>query len=148
MKDIKNYEGIYAVTEDGSVWSYKNKKFLKPGKTSDGYLQVSLSKDGKVKKHLVHRLVCTAFLPNEKNLPEINHIDKCPLNNCLSNLEWCDRQYNIDYSNARPIICVELNKTFISVREASRQLRIAPGNISSVLTGARKTASGYHWRYV
>ena len=28
MKDIKGYEGLYAVTEDGKVWSYKSKKFL------------------------------------------------------------------------------------------------------------------------
>ena len=32
MKDIKNYEGLYAITEDGQVWSYRSKKFLKPQK--------------------------------------------------------------------------------------------------------------------
>lgn len=30
MKDIKNYEGLYAITEDGRVWSYKSNRFLKP----------------------------------------------------------------------------------------------------------------------
>jgi hypothetical protein len=29
MKDIKGYEGEYAVTEEGQVWSYKRKRFLK-----------------------------------------------------------------------------------------------------------------------
>ncbi len=30
MKDIKGYEGIYAVTNWGRVWSYDKKIFLKP----------------------------------------------------------------------------------------------------------------------
>jgi hypothetical protein len=30
MRDIPGYEGLYAVTEDGKVWSYKFKKFLAP----------------------------------------------------------------------------------------------------------------------
>ena len=30
VKNIKNYEGLYAVTEKGEVWSYKNKRFLLP----------------------------------------------------------------------------------------------------------------------
>ena len=28
MKDIVGYEKLYAVTEDGQVWSYYSKKFL------------------------------------------------------------------------------------------------------------------------
>lgn len=30
MKDIKGYEGLYAITSCGKVWSYKRNKFLKP----------------------------------------------------------------------------------------------------------------------
>lgn len=44
MKDVVGYEGLYAVTSCGKVYSYKSKKFLKPRKGSCGYLQVSLSK--------------------------------------------------------------------------------------------------------
>jgi len=40
MKDIKGYEGLYAVTSCGRVWSYKSKKFLKPGIRNKGYLAV------------------------------------------------------------------------------------------------------------
>ena len=29
MVDIKGYEGIYAITSCGKVWSYKAKRFLK-----------------------------------------------------------------------------------------------------------------------
>ena len=45
MKDIKGYEGLYAVTEDGQIWSYRSKKFLKPNKNTSGYLYVILYKD-------------------------------------------------------------------------------------------------------
>ena len=37
MKDIENYEGLYAVTPEGDVWSYRRKKFLKPATDKDGY---------------------------------------------------------------------------------------------------------------
>lgn len=30
MKDIKDYEGLYGITEDGRVWSYRKNRFLKP----------------------------------------------------------------------------------------------------------------------
>lgn len=42
MKDIKGYEGLYAITSCGKVWSYKSKKFLKPRKRKDGYLDINL----------------------------------------------------------------------------------------------------------
>lgn len=50
MKDIKNYEGLYAVTSCGKVWSYRSQKFLKPATDGSGYLFVGLMKNGKVKK--------------------------------------------------------------------------------------------------
>ena len=57
MKDVVGYEGLYAVTSCGKVWSYKSERFLKPWKRKDGYLQVGLHKDGEKKIYLVHRLV-------------------------------------------------------------------------------------------
>ena len=45
MKDIKGYEGLYAITEDGRVWSYITKRYLKQMNDKDGYLQVNLYKN-------------------------------------------------------------------------------------------------------
>ena len=42
MKDIKNYEGLYAVTSCGKVWSYKRKKFLETHISNRGYFRVTL----------------------------------------------------------------------------------------------------------
>lgn len=72
-------------------------RILKPhtGKNSD-YLLVGLSNnDGTVSNKLVHRLVAETFLPNPKNLPEIDHIDDNPKNNCVENLQWVSREQNM-----------------------------------------------------
>jgi hypothetical protein len=45
MKDIIGYEGLYAITSCGKVWSYRRKRFLKPSLIS-GYPAVCLRKDG------------------------------------------------------------------------------------------------------
>ena len=119
MKDIKNYEGLYAVTSCGKVWSYRNEKFLKPKVNNDGYLRVNLYKDRKAKTYTIHRLVAEAYIPNTDNLPQINHKDENKTNNCLQNPEWCDSKYNANYgthiekmSNSlkKPILQYDLNR--------------------------------------
>lgn len=42
MKDIAGFEGLYAITTCGRVWSYRSKKFLKPYKNRTGYHRVNL----------------------------------------------------------------------------------------------------------
>lgn len=156
MKDIKNYEGLYAVTEDGRVWSYRSNKFMKLGNHHSGYLNVRLFKNGQGKSYSVHRLVAEAYLPNHENLPCVNHKDENKLNNSVENLEWCTVQYNTNYGSSRdraadklkkPIYCIELDKTFDSARDAAEQLGFERTNICCALCGRSKTAYGYHWRY-
>ena len=40
MVDILGYEGLYAITENGEVWSYISQKFLKPIKEHNGYIAI------------------------------------------------------------------------------------------------------------
>ena len=111
-KDVKDYEGLYQVSNLGRVkslerkswngykWFIKKERILKPRPLKAGYLKVSLSKDGIVKDFLIHRLVAIAFIPNPNNLPEVNHKDENKGNNRYYNLEWCDGKYNINYGTA------------------------------------------------
>ena len=156
MKDVQNYEGLYAVTSCGKVYSYKSKKFLKPRKGGAGYLEVGLYKGGERKTYRVHRLVAEAYLPNPNNLPCVNHKDENKENNALPNLEWCDWSYNINYGSrnkrvsqtlGKPVFCVELNKTFDGARAAGRELGLDNSHIIKCCNGKLKTTGGYHWRY-
>ncbi len=113
--DIKDYEGLYQVSNTGYVRSlgcgktHKTIKILKSAKNTWGYLFVRLTKNGQTKNKTIHRLVAEAFLPNSLNLPQVNHKDEDKTNNFVflnedgsvdkekSNLEWCDNKYNVNY---------------------------------------------------
>lgn len=95
IKDIKDFEGLYQITDEGQVYSLRSNKYLKLRKDKDGYLLVNLYKDKKSYTKKVHRLVAEAFLDNPENKKEINHIDCCRDNNSVSNLEWATRKENI-----------------------------------------------------
>ena len=157
MKDIKGYEGLYAVTSCGRVWSYRKKRFLTPQDAGKGYVQVKLYKDGVNKYAYVYRLVAQAYIPNPENLPEVNHKDERKDHNYLQNLEWCSRSYNTHYGTGndrriekrkRPVYCVELNQVFDSIKSAGNFINIPPGCINNCPRGRQKLSGGYHWRYV
>lgn len=46
-----------------------------------------------------------------------------------------------------PIICVETNKKYESILNASKETNINVSNIAQVCKGNIKTAGGYHWKY-
>ena len=89
----------YMVEENGSIWSKKTHKYLKPSYTKNGYATVELFNANGSKRLLVHRLVACTFIPNPLNLPQVNHIDENPRNNNVDNLEWCTAKYNMNYGN-------------------------------------------------
>lgn len=94
---INGYER-YTVDERGRIYSLISERYLKPHIENTGYVSVELfGKNGKSKRLLVHRLVAAAFIPNPNNYTEVNHKDENPLNNAVSNLEWCDRKYNMNF---------------------------------------------------
>ena len=152
MKDIKNYEGLYAVTSCGKVWSYRRKKFLKPAANKDGYLRVTLSKNKKQKSFLIHRLVAEAYLDNPNNYETVDHIDFDRTNNCLNNLQWMSHSENSRKRRCgrgcKPVRCIELNTIYPSVREAARCLNLDSSSIGKVCRRKLKTAGGYHWEFV
>ena len=91
--EIKDYPN-YLIYKNGTVYNKIHNKFLKPILQNSGYCIVNLSKYNKKKTVLIHRLVGEHYLPNPHNKPEIDHIDRNRLNNCILNLRWSSRSEN------------------------------------------------------
>lgn len=162
-KDIKGYEGRYQVSDLGRVKSLNYNKtgkerIKKAAKGSCGYVIVTLSNGGKLKGFLVHRLVAEAFLPNPDRLPQVNHKDEDKTNNAVSNLEWCDRKYNINYGTGTERMKVSKGKTvyqytmdgtlvcvYPSAKEAGRQTGYAQTHISACCRGKQNCYKGFIW---
>lgn len=181
-KDIDGCPG-YQVSNTGKVKSLERKvkdkngsirtikeRIIKPGKNTGGYLIVVLRKEGKNKTMKVHRLVAKAFIQNDslfKN--DINHLDEDKTNNNVNNLEWCTREYNINYGThnermavsnskahtgvyntkkSKPVKCLETGLIFPSIMEVQRQLGFNNSSISACCKGKLNTCGGFHWKYV
>ena len=165
-KPIKGYEGLYEVSNLGRVKSLKfgKERMLKVSKDKKGYLHVVLCKENILKTYYVHRLVAEAFIDNTDNLPCVNHKDENPQNNVVSNLEWCDAKYNLNYGTrnkrisekmtngklSKPVLQYtldgELVKKWSSTHECSRN-GYNRGNVSACCLGYLKFYKGYIWRY-
>ena len=156
MKDIKGYEGLYAITEEGQVWSYRSNKYLKQQQARN-YLSIELHKDNNRKHYFIHRLVAETYIPNPHNLPEVNHIDENKYNNCVDNLEWVSHKNNMNHGTQKErartkckkrIRCIETDTVYNSTKEAAEALGIKAPNITSCLKGRQKTSGKYHWEYI
>ena len=170
-KDVVGYEGLYKVSDRGNIYSVVRKdslgrkcggRVLKPSYDKDGYLRVLLSKNGIKKIKLIHRLVLEAFVENPSNLPEVNHLDEVKDNNELSNLEWCDSRYNVNYgtrierivkAQSKKVRAVNVESdevlTFNSTQEAGRK-GYTQGHVAAACRGdyyGGNIYRGHKWYY-
>lgn len=168
-KDVKDYEGLYQVSNYGRVRSLNrfvscknNTTMFCKGKLlnihKNDYLFVRLYKKSVPKIKYIHKLVAEAFIPNPNDYPQVNHKDENKLNNNINNLEWCTIVYNNSYGNRtqktrKRVYQCDLNSNIIKlwdgIRLASRELNIPSQQISQCCNGTRyrKTAGGYIWKY-
>jgi hypothetical protein len=156
FKIIKHHPN-YEISNYGRVRNRETGKILKTTphvrkgrKDPTKYLRIELKRPRS--KHLVHRLVAEAFLPNPEDFESINHIDENGMNNFVDNLEWCTHRYNCIYSRAKITAQLttdgELVKTYKSLTEAAESTGSDFRLISSVCLGKRKTHNGFKWVYI
>ena len=179
-KDVVGFEGLYRVSDKGKVHSVARKdsigrkcggRMLTPRYDKDGYLRVTLHKNGKHKTRFIHRLVAGAFVPNPNGYSEINHRDENKVNNYANNLEWCTREYNNNHgtrsersgqaqSKKVKAINIETNEviTFNSTVEvglkgydrggvAKACRGVYKGRAGKLVGGDGRTYKGYRWSY-
>lgn len=163
-KDIKGYEGLYQISNLGYVKALRygnqkksnKEKIMKASPDGYGYLQLGLTKDKKTTMYKIHRLVAEAFIPNENNLPQINHKDENKVNNKVDNLEWCTLEYNINYGSRtekyrKKIKQYDLSGNLIkiwnSITDIEKELKIPHSHIVECCKGKRPTAKKYIWKY-
>lgn len=176
-RDINGYEGYYEVSNTGEIRSvdrliesitgkvyHRKPRIINQRVNKGGYKSVVLSKDGKSKTHLVHRLVASAYISNPNNYPQINHKDEDRQNNCVENLEWCDSKYNCNYGTHKeklsnmfinsPIYSKSvlqykddvLIKKWVSMKECERN-GFDHSAISKCCQGKQIAHKGYRWCY-
>lgn len=158
-KNIKNYEGIYQISNLGKI---KNKEKILKQYVKKGYYTIGLRKNGLRKFYQVHRLVAQAFIENKDNLPQVNHIDENKLNNNVDNLEWCTVSYNNCYGtrlkrvyennkSRKPVVFYDLKnnvvKEFSSIMEAHRITKINTSCIVHSCKNKDIKPRKYIWRY-
>ena len=177
FKLIDGFNGRYCVFPDGRVSSMilgngkgVNDKPIRDIIPTDnkGYKRVSLRvskwNDPVVGKY-VHRLVAEAFIPNPNGLKEVNHIDGNKANNSIENLEWVNRQQNIDHAWDNNLSTNAMNKgkgltLYIATSindgkiykflggESLKEAGFEKSGVSKYVCGKRKQYKGLTWKAI
>lgn len=159
----------YEVSNTGKIRSLNYKghgstKELQLYTEKSGYLSVRLSKNGKRKNYLVHRVVAFTWIENDEPTVKtvVNHINEDKTDNRVENLEWCTQRHNVQHGTgverrtktqtnderSKKVKCLETGVIYASANECSRQTGLSQGNISATCNGKQKTTGGLHFIYV
>lgn len=156
----------YEVFEDGKIWSYKHKKWLKPWTNNSGYQLVMLSdNEGERKRYLVHRVIYESVTgePIPENM-QVNHRNETKNDNRFENLNLLSPKENTNFgtrneraaktnTNGKCSKAVgayrndELVMSFPSTMEAHRN-GFDCGNVSKCCNGKIPHYKGYTWKYI
>lgn len=169
-KDIKGYEGIYELRNDGLLHSFPrnttNGGYTYGSYDKEGYFVFDLSVNGKRKNKRINRLVYETFVGDIPKGYDIHHINGIKTDNRVENLCLLEKSMHskmhieehkektlksVIKKCSKPIIQYTLDGVFVaeyeSIMEAERQTGIKNTNISSCCKNKRNKAGEYVWRY-
>ena len=170
-RDIKDFEGIYQVSNTGKVkslsrrlWNgvayFESEERILKGTVDDvGYVVVVLKKQSKMRRERIHRLVAETFIPNPNNYRVVNHIDADKTNNNVNNLEWCTHKHNIQHANKmgsfdkskKRIRVIETGIIYSSIHDCARDMKdykVDYRHISDCIRGKLKSHAGFHYELI
>lgn len=130
-KDVVGYEGLYLVSNYGKVkrlngcargvnLKYTDNHILTLVNNGKGYLRVKLSKDGKSRRVMLHRIIAEAFIENLENKRVINHKNGIKADNRIENLEWITQSENCKHAyktGLRIISEKEMQQSLINLKK-------------------------------
>lgn len=157
-KPIKNYEGLYDVSNFGHVRSlnfkHTNKiKIMALKYTYNGYLRINLRKNKIQKSFLVHRLVYETFNGEIPKDMQVNHINEIKTDNSVWNLNLMTPKENTNWGTgierrSDTVLQLTLNgelvKEWASMTEAAKN-GFKIGCISLCCQEKIKTHKGFKW---
>lgn len=171
-KAIKNYEGIYEVSNYGRVRSIdRYTTFIRRGKVTRrftrgklcctpmnncGYLTVLLFEDGQGKGYSVHRLVAQAFLPDYSEELDVDHIDNKRNNNRIWNLQMLTHSANMNKRDLSQLIAGSVEKLdkdgniichYFSIKSAALDNNMSRQKLISHLAYNKPIRSKYLYRF-
>lgn len=163
---IKGYEGLYEIDQDGNVFSLWNRgrktKRLQPKKIAhlnngNGYFYVILCKNKHKKNHYVHRLIAENFISGFGR--DVAHKDGDRSNNKVGNLMWCSHKENEShkklhgtflYGNKAPwskLTESDVRQIYLErgagsmVKDIAKRFKVCPTAISAIFNGK-------NWKHV
>ena len=108
---FRNYDK-YEIYEDGRIYSYIRKKFLKPQTVKGGYQVVALTNNEGIKKwYQVHRIVYETFSgePIPNNL-QCNHISEDKTDNRFCNINLLTPKQNCNWGSRNKRLSKAISK--------------------------------------
>lgn len=160
LKPIPGFDGYFA-SDLGGIFSQKSGKMkpLKLQTTSDGYLTCTIYTSTAQYTCRAHVLVAKAWLPNPKNLPEVDHINYKKCDNRKVNLEWVTKLENNRRARLNPafrkyqkaVVQLSLDGEFIARFESITNASLATGfdlsRIVAVAKNKRRKTGNFRWVY-
>lgn len=143
-KIIEKYPN-YMISNLGKIKSLNYKRtgkeqILKQSINGRGYYYVLISINNKYKNILIHKAVAEAFLENDNNYSDVNHIDGNKLNNCITNLEFCTRSENIKHAYKNNLRNKQVGNTYKKRCELAIEYIENKNNGVCIVNGEEKDA--------